>query len=144
MAQLPHLHDLEFKRSGLYVYLFVCARYMSAPHCHQEDARGIFAQCAEALRHSHAMGVIHRDIKPGNVLLAAPFGPGGQECVKLVDFGLSKDAPAPALPSDVPQSRTASPSRLGLSFLGGPGAGFTERLGWTREVGQARCVVSCL
>ncbi|CAE8581679.1 unnamed protein product [Polarella glacialis] len=55
------------------------------------EARGLFSQMAEALRHSHALDVIHRDFKPHNILLATSLRPGQPECVKLVDFGLSKD-----------------------------------------------------
>ncbi|CAE6928677.1 fhkD [Symbiodinium sp. CCMP2456] len=55
------------------------------------EARGLFAQMAEALRHSHALDVVHRDFKPHNILLASPLRPGQPDVVKLVDFGLSKD-----------------------------------------------------
>ncbi|CAJ1338637.1 unnamed protein product [Effrenium voratum] len=55
------------------------------------EARGLFAQMAEALRHSHALEVVHRDFKPHNILLASPLRPGQPDVVKLVDFGLSKD-----------------------------------------------------
>eukprot|EP00747_Dinoflagellata_sp_TGD_P043009 gnl/TRDRNA2_/TRDRNA2_142438_c2_seq1.p1 gnl/TRDRNA2_/TRDRNA2_142438_c2~~gnl/TRDRNA2_/TRDRNA2_142438_c2_seq1.p1 ORF type:complete len:584 (+),score=97.15 gnl/TRDRNA2_/TRDRNA2_142438_c2_seq1:181-1752(+) len=57
----------------------------------EDEARSIFSQAAEALRHSHALGVVHRDFKPGNVLLEAAKEPGGEERVRLVDFGFSKD-----------------------------------------------------
>jgi serine/threonine protein kinase len=45
----------------------------------------VIAQTARALDHAHDRGVVHRDIKPGNIL----FGPGGH--VYLCDFGVAKE-----------------------------------------------------
>jgi len=41
-----------------------------------------------ALAHAHAVGVIHRDVKPGNIFLAVE--PDGRVTPKLLDFGVAK------------------------------------------------------
>lgn len=47
------------------------------------EAAAVTADLADALYHAHQRGVIHRDVKPGNVLLAAD----GR--TRLVDFGIA-------------------------------------------------------
>ena len=44
-------------------------------------------QAALGLQHAHEEGLVHRDIKPGNLMLSRK---GGQATVKVLDFGLAK------------------------------------------------------
>ena len=48
------------------------------------EATRLMLQLAEAISAAHAKGVVHRDLKPGNILLTASGAP------KIVDFGLAK------------------------------------------------------
>ena len=67
------------------------------------DAAALVQRLAEALAHCHAQGVLHRDLKPPNVLLRAEDG-----APLLTDFGLAKD-----LVSEGSLGHTASGQWLG-------------------------------
>jgi eukaryotic-like serine/threonine-protein kinase len=51
------------------------------------------------LRHAHSLGIVHRDVKPANVMVLASTGIGGEPLrTKLLDFGLAKDLGGPEAP----------------------------------------------
>jgi serine/threonine-protein kinase len=73
-------------------------RQLIAQHGHlpAEVAAAIAVEVASALEHAHGLGVIHRDVKPENVLLEMPTeAQSGPEAalvprVKITDFGIAK------------------------------------------------------
>jgi TPR repeat protein/serine/threonine protein kinase len=54
------------------------------------ETREIFAQLCHALAAAHAVGVVHRDLKPDNIFLAASHREGASFTVKVLDFGIAK------------------------------------------------------
>jgi serine/threonine-protein kinase len=51
----------------------------------EDETLDVIGQIADALAHSHARGLIHRDVKPKNIILT----PGG--VAKLTDLGLARE-----------------------------------------------------
>jgi serine/threonine protein kinase len=49
------------------------------------EAAELVARVADALQHAHEQGLVHRDVKPANIMLT----PAGE--VRLLDFGLAKE-----------------------------------------------------
>ena len=55
----------------------------------EPTALGYAADAARGLAAAHALGIVHRDIKPDNLLIA-PADAGGPQRVKVTDFGLAR------------------------------------------------------
>ncbi len=84
---------------------------MRAGELHDRAAIEAGAQILEGLAHAHERGIVHRDVKPANVLML-----GGEEvAVRLLDFGLARMPAAETLTGrgDVPGTLAyISPERL--------------------------------
>ncbi|MHC4947788.1 MAG: WD40 repeat domain-containing serine/threonine protein kinase [Planctomycetota bacterium] len=52
-----------------------------------EERMGLFLQVCEAIQHAHQKGIIHRDIKPGNVLVTDR---AGRPAPVVIDFGIAR------------------------------------------------------
>jgi serine/threonine-protein kinase len=75
-----------------------------------ERAADIARQAALALGAAHQLGIVHRDVKPENLLLIAQ--PDGSYLVKVVDFGIAKV-------NEGPQPTGANATKTGI-VLGTP------------------------
>jgi tRNA A-37 threonylcarbamoyl transferase component Bud32/tetratricopeptide (TPR) repeat protein len=90
-ANICTVHDIQSTDDGR---LFIVMAYYEGQTLKQrlaagpltvQDALAVATQVADGLARAHAAGVVHRDIKPGNVILT-------EDAVKIVDFGLAKFA----------------------------------------------------
>src|SRR5262249_37698786 len=62
-------------------------RYCDEQRLTPRERLELFVPVCQAVQHAHQKGVIHRDLKPGNVLVASY---DGRPVVKVIDFGIAK------------------------------------------------------
>jgi serine/threonine protein kinase len=56
---------------------------------HNYEVASLGAQLADALAYVHAKGIVHRDVKPANILISDEGSSGFSRTVKLTDFGVA-------------------------------------------------------
>jgi WD40 repeat protein/serine/threonine protein kinase len=99
-ASIDHPNIIPIYQSGSTDdLLFIAMRYVEGRDLKERlrrgrldagEAIGIVAQVASALDAAHARGLVHRDVKPSNVLLDTGTRPDGSDHVYLADFGITR------------------------------------------------------
>jgi serine/threonine-protein kinase len=90
------VHDFGFSQSG---QPFMVMDYLDGHTLHDlvdengplsvEQFLEVFVQCCNGLAHAHRKGLVHRDVKPGNIALTSGDA-NTPLVVKLLDFGVAK------------------------------------------------------
>ena len=100
-AGLDHPNVIPIYEAGeIDGLLFIAMRYVQGPQLKDliqkvgplpaERLLPIMSQSASALDAAHLRGLIHRDVKPGNILIDPDIGSEHSDHVYLCDFGLTK------------------------------------------------------
>src|SRR5438046_8705737 len=93
MLDLPTIHSInevssDDERLPFFIMKFAAGVSLrdAAPYLRSEPFRSVelMAKVARAVQYAHAQGILHRDLKPGNILLDGRGEP------LVSDFGLAK------------------------------------------------------
>ncbi len=95
----------------------------------QRDAEHVMIGVLSALEYSHRMGIIHRDIKPGNIMISE------QGVVKVMDFGIAR-----AL-DDSATTMTQSQGVVGTAQYLSPEQARGESVDMRSDIYSAGCVL---
>lgn len=101
-----------------------------------DEFRNLFKQLLLGLDHAHGAGVIHRDVKPSNIMLV--WSPSGTMQLKILDFGIAKFSATRS------QGLTQEGAALGSPEYMSPeqcrGAGVDER----SDLYSVGCIMYCV
>ncbi|MBM4359935.1 MAG: protein kinase, partial [Deltaproteobacteria bacterium] len=121
----PHVVTLhDHGRDGELVYLAMellrgeslAERLKRVKQLDTEETVRLFNHITRALDLAHQHGIVHRDIKPGNIFLAR-LPSASEDVAKILDFGLVKSVGTPLATIDV---HTRSGSLLGTPYYMSP------------------------
>ncbi len=113
--QMEHSENSKFKRKGCAIVFELASSDLgtmlndsASTPVHPHLARSWSADIGAALRYVHEKEIIHRDVKPGNILLfwnVQSAAPGGlmQTKAKLADFGSARVLPTASAPIKRPR-----------------------------------------
>ncbi len=96
----------------------------------------IFEQAADALAYAHGQGILHRDLKPGNIMLTGVAA--GKDCIKIVDFGIAKFLPDFASQA---QNLTSTGALIGSPLYMSPEQCRSEKLDGRSDIYSLGCVM---
>lgn len=104
--------------------------YVKALNLDEPTKLLLLAQVCDAVHHAHLRGVIHRDLKPGNILVESTATGNSQP--KVLDFGVARleDAPVGTIGTDVRHAALGGSigGSLGRAIIGTPGYMSPEQL----------------
>lgn len=90
---IAQVYDAGATEAGQPYFVMECVpgesltRYCDMRRLGLGERLSLFMEVAEAIQHAHQKGIIHRDIKPTNILVAER---DGRAVPKVIDFGLAK------------------------------------------------------
>lgn len=93
-------YRLGLERLPYFVMEFIPEARSLLRHCTRSGLATVprielFLEACDAVAAGHRQGVVHRDLKPGNILVSEETSGDSRARVKVIDFGIAKAAAAP-------------------------------------------------